>query len=151
MARNGLRCGTKRTRSTELKSLISEHRHDGIGLASNSGVAVGAEGLVRTGGPPMRVKMLAVAAVAASGLCLVAVGVAEAAITPSLIGTPVNNGDGTFTWRYNVNLADDQNASSTGATPTASTPAGPGDSSTTFKDYFTLYDFNLFTGVHTQP
>jgi hypothetical protein len=98
----------------------------------------------------MRMKTLML--VAALVACALAVPTAEAAITPTLISvTP--NGDGTFTFTYNVNLAEDQNAEPDGAyAGTGTTPTGPGDSSDTYKDYFTIYDFHgLVGGSWTQP
>ena len=98
----------------------------------------------------MRMKNLMV--IAALGAFALAVPTAEAAITPTLISvTP--NGDGTFTYSYNVDLAEDQNAMNDGATPTGgTTPTGPGDPSSTFQDYFTIYDFaGLVGGSSTQP
>jgi hypothetical protein len=86
----------------------------------------------------MRMKTLMV--VAALAACALAVPTAEAAITPTLIAvTP--NGDGTFTYTYNVDLAEDQNAMNDGAFPTGTTPTGPGDPGAAFQDYFTIYDF----------
>ena len=77
---------------------------------------------------------------------------AQAAITPTLMSvTP--NGDGSFTYVYNVELAADQIARADGATPTGgTTPTGGGNPSTTFQDYFTIYDFmGLVGGSATQP
>jgi len=98
----------------------------------------------------MRMKTLLV--MAAFGALALAVPTVEAAITPTLIAvTP--NGDGTFTYTYNVDLAEDQNAMNDGATPTGgTTPTGPGAPSNTFQDYFTIYDFaGLVGGSNTQP
>ena len=98
----------------------------------------------------MRMKTLMV--VAALAACALAVPTAEAAITPTLVAvTP--NGDGTFTYTYNVDLAEDQNAMNDGAFPTgATTPTGPGDPSNAFQDYFTIFDFaGLVAGSWTQP
>ena len=95
---------------------------------------------------------LRVAALLAAFLLLAAVNPqADASIIPTLVSvTPV--GDGTFTYTYNVDLAEDQNAFNDGATPGASTPAGVGAPSTTFKDYFTIYDFGgLVPASNTQP
>ena len=98
----------------------------------------------------MRMKtLMVIAALAAFAL---AVPTAEAAITPTLIAvTP--NGDGTFTYTYNVDLAEDQNAMNDGVFPTgATTPTGPGDPSSAFQDYFTIFDFaGLVAGSWTQP
>jgi hypothetical protein len=90
--------------------------------------------------------------IAALGAIALAVPTAEAAITPTLISvTP--NGDGTFTYTYNVDLAEDQNAMNDGGTPIGgTTPTGPGQPSNTFQDYFTIYDFaGLVGGSNTQP
>ena len=98
----------------------------------------------------MRMKTLMV--IAALGALALAVPTAEAAITPTLISvTP--NGDGTFTYMYNVDLAEDQNAMNDGATAVGgTTPTGPGAPSNTFQDYFTIYDFaGLVGGSNTQP
>ena len=97
----------------------------------------------------MRMKTLMV--IAALGALALAVPTAEAAITPTLISvTP--NGDGTFTYTYNVDLAEDQNAMSVGATPTGgTTPTGPGAPSSTFQDYFTIYDFSGLVGIGATP
>jgi hypothetical protein len=98
----------------------------------------------------MRMKTLML--VAALAACALAVPTAEAAITPTLISvTP--NPDGTFTYVYNVDLAEDQNAMNDGAFPTGpTTPTGPGDPSNTFQDYFTIFDFaGLIGGSWTQP
>jgi len=98
----------------------------------------------------MRFKTLMV--VAALGAFALAVPTAEAAITPTLISV-TDNGDGTFTYTYNVNLAEDQNAEPDGAyQPSGTTPTGSGASSDLFKDYFTIYDFaGLVGGSWTQP
>ena len=90
---------------------------------------------------------LRVAALLAAFLLLAAVNPqADASIIPTLVAvTP--NGDGTFTYTYNTDLAEDQNAMNDGATPGALTPAGVGAPSTTFKDYFTIYDFSGFVAV----
>jgi hypothetical protein len=96
----------------------------------------------------MRLKtLMLVAALAALAL----VPTVEAAITPTLVAvTP--NGDGTFTYTYNVDLAEDQNALNDGAFPSGTTPAGPGAPSDTFQDYFVIYDFaGLIGGSATQP
>ena len=78
---------------------------------------------------------------------------AQAAITPTLIAvTP--NGDGTFTYTYNVDLAEDQNAMNDGVFPVglSTTPTEPGTPSNLFMDYFTIYDFaGLIAGSWTQP
>ena len=97
----------------------------------------------------MRMKTLMV--VAALAACALAVPTAEAAITPTLIAvTP--NGDGSFTYTYNVDLAEDQNAMNDGAFPTGVTPTGPGDPGAAFQDYFTIYDFaGLINESWTQP
>jgi len=98
----------------------------------------------------MRLKTLTL--VAALGALTLAAPAVEAAITPTLVAvTP--NGDGTFTYTYNVDLAEDQNAMDDGAVqPTGTTPTGPGALSNTFKDYFTIYDFaGLVGGSWTQP
>jgi hypothetical protein len=90
--------------------------------------------------------------VAALAACALAVPTVEAAITPTLISvTP--NGDGTFRYTYNVDLAEDQNAMPDGAyAGTGTTPTGPGDPSSTFKDYFTIYDIHgIVGGSWTQP
>jgi hypothetical protein len=97
----------------------------------------------------MRFKsLLLVAALAAFAL---AVPTAQAAITPTLISV-VPNGDGTYTYNYNVDLAEDQNASPAGAPPGATTPTEVGAPSSAFQDYFTIYDFaGLVGGSWTQP
>jgi PEP-CTERM motif-containing protein len=97
----------------------------------------------------MRLKTLML--VAALGALALAVPTAEAAITPTLISvTPM--GDGTFTYTYNVDIAEDQNAMDDGAFPTGTTPSGPGAPSNTFQDYFTIYDFaGLVGGSWNQP
>jgi PEP-CTERM motif-containing protein len=98
----------------------------------------------------MRLKTLML--VAALGALALAVPTAEAAITPTLISvTP--NGDGTFTYTYNVDLAEDQNAMDDGAIQaTGTTPTGPGAPSSAFKDYFTIYDFaGMVGGSWTNP
>jgi hypothetical protein len=83
--------------------------------------------------------------------CALAVPTAEAAITPTLVAV-VPNADGTFTFTYNVDLAEDQNAASDGAFPSGSTPTGPGAPSSAFQDYFVIYDFvGLVSGSWTQP
>jgi hypothetical protein len=82
-----------------------------------------------------------VAAAALAG-CVFAAPVAQAAITPTLTAvTP--NGDGTFTFSYNVDLAEDQNANNDGVFPVglSTTPTEPGTPSNLFMDYFTIYDF----------
>jgi hypothetical protein len=78
--------------------------------------------------------------------CMFAIPTVEGAITPALVAvTP--HGDGTFTFTYEVDLAGDQAASPHGATPTGGvTPAGPGEPSATFQDYFTIYDFYGLVG-----
>ena len=76
----------------------------------------------------------------------------SAALTPTLIAvTP--NGDGSFTFTYNVDLAEDQNAMSDGAFPTGpTTPTAPGTPGSTFQDYFTIFDFaGLYADSWTQP
>ena len=97
----------------------------------------------------MRMKTLMV--IAALGAFALAVPTAEAAITPTLVSvTP--NGDGTFT--YNVDLAEDQNASNDGVFPVggSTTPTDPGTPSNLFQDYFTIYDFaGLVGGSNVQP
>ena len=99
----------------------------------------------------MRMKTLMV--IAAFGAFALAVPTVEAAITPTLVSvTP--NGDGTFTYTYNVDLAEDQNAMDDGAFPTggSTTPTDPGTPSNLFQDYFTIYDFaGLVGGSWTQP
>ena len=93
----------------------------------------------------MRMKTLMV--IAALGAFALAVPTAEAAITPTLISvTP--NGDGTFTFTYNVGLAEDQNAMNDGAFPVggSTTPTEPGTPSNLFQDYFTIYDFAGLVG-----
>jgi PEP-CTERM motif-containing protein len=98
----------------------------------------------------MRMKTLMV--IAALGALALAVPTAEAAITPTLISV-VPNGDGTYTFTYNVNLAEDQNARPEGAyMPSGTTPTEAGAPSSAFKDYFTIYDFaGLVGGSWTQP
>lgn len=95
----------------------------------------------------MRLKTLML--VAALGALALAVPTAEAAITPTLIAvTP--NGDGSFTYVYNADVAEDQNVNDDGAFPTGTTPSGA--PSNTFQDYFTIYDFaGLVGGSWTQP
>ena len=98
----------------------------------------------------MSLKSVVAAAVLAG--CVFAAPAAHAAITPTLISvTP--NGDGTFTYTYNVDLAEDQNAMNDGLFPTgATTPTGPGDPSSAFQDYFTIFDFaGLVAFSWTQP
>jgi hypothetical protein len=98
----------------------------------------------------MRMKTLMV--IAALGAFALAVPTAEAAITPTLISvTP--NGDGTFTYTYNVDLAEDQNAMNDGAFPNVpTTPTSAGLPSDTFQDYFTIYDFaGIVGGSWTGP
>lgn len=98
----------------------------------------------------MRLKTLMV--VAALGAFALAVPTAEAAITPTLISV-TDNGDGTYTYTYNADLAEDQNAEPDGAYgASGTTPTEVGQSSDTFKDYFTIYDFaGLVGGSWTQP
>jgi hypothetical protein len=85
-------------------------------------------------------------------VCLLAgAASARAAITPTLASV-IPNGDGTFTYVYDVDLAADQAVLSTGATPIGGvTPTGPGEPSATFQDYFTIYDFAGLVGGATQP
>ena len=84
--------------------------------------------------------------------CALAAAAADAAITPTLVSVTPNI-DGTFTYVYDVDLAEDQNAMSAGATATGgTTPTEAGQPSSTFQDYFTIYDFaGLVGGSATQP
>lgn len=80
-------------------------------------------------------------------LSLLGVSVVHASIIPTLSTV---TGTGPFTWNYTVNLDANQNAVP-GPTPGASTPSGVGVTSGTNADYFTIYDFAGFTGVHSEP
>jgi hypothetical protein len=83
---------------------------------------------------------------------LFAVPSIDAAITPTLIAV-VPNIDGSFTYTYNVDIDEDQNAMNDGAFPSGpTTPTGPGEPGSTFQDYFTIYDFaGLYADSWTQP
>jgi hypothetical protein len=88
-------------------------------------------------------------AVAAAVLGFGAMGTAQADIIPALTSI---TGAGPFSWNYTAQLTAGETAQpGPGTAPPAVTPTGPGQSGATFSDYFTIYDFLGFTGVHVEP
>jgi hypothetical protein len=81
------------------------------------------------------------------GLSLLAASSLQAAITVQFISI---TGAGPYTWTYQADLSADANANP-GPVPADSTPAGPTTPSGAYADYFTIYDFNGYTGVHSEP
>jgi hypothetical protein len=60
-------------------------------------------------------------------------------------------GSGPYTFNYDARVTVGESVWSTGANPGTTTNGGPGAPSSAFKDYFTIYDFVGFTGVHSEP
>ncbi len=60
-------------------------------------------------------------------------------------------GSGPYTFNYDARVTVGESVWSAGANPGVTTNGGPGAPSSMFKDYFTIYDFVGFTGVHSEP
>lgn len=61
-------------------------------------------------------------------------------IVVSLVGAPINNGNGTFTWTYSASIAANERIQEG---PNSDTPSRP--------DFFTIYDFLGLVGTPTAP
>lgn len=91
-------------------------------------------------------RILVVASISALGLAAQA---ANASLTPTFTGV---TGTGPFTFSYTVGVAADQNAQpGPGTAPGSSVTTGVGVSGASSTDFFTVYDFRGFTGVHSEP
>jgi hypothetical protein len=60
-------------------------------------------------------------------------------------------GSGPYTFNYDARVTVGESVWAQGADPGVTTNGGPGAASSAFKDYFTIYDFVGFTGVHDEP
>src|SRR5262245_248212 len=86
------------------------------------------------------------------GIALLGASQAHASTIPTLVSiVPDLANPGQFTWTYNLSLSTDASVVGGGAVPGASTPAGPGILSGTVSDYFTVFDFVGYTGIHSEP
>jgi len=60
-------------------------------------------------------------------------------------------GSGPYTFSYDARVTTGESVWAQGADPGVVTNGGPGAPSSAFKDYFTIYDFVGFTGIHSEP
>jgi hypothetical protein len=83
-----------------------------------------------------------------AGLCLAGAREAKADIIVELNNV---SGSGPYTFTYDARVTAGESVWAAGNNPGVVTNGGPGAPSNQFKDYFTIYDFVGFTGVHSEP
>jgi len=87
-------------------------------------------------------------AVMTAGLCIAGARDAKADIIVEF-----NNisGSGPYTFSYDARVTTGESVWAQGGDPGVETNGGPGQPSSSFKDYFTIYNFVGFTGAHSEP